>query len=150
MEHTSNYNLSQWAGEDRILREDFNADNAKIEAAILGANEAAAAATASGLKIIYGSFSGDGTTGFRTYDMGVKPKILIARTDNSIGGSVYQTGIIITEIMSLSFDSSGGASMNGPGVTAGLTETGFKIKNSNAPAVGLNASGSTLTYMALC
>ena len=34
MEHTNNYNLSQWAGEDRILREDFNADNAKIEAAL--------------------------------------------------------------------------------------------------------------------
>ena len=52
MEHTSNYNLSQWAGEDRILREDFNADNAKIDAALelLSAD-----------KVYFGSWTGDGT-----------------------------------------------------------------------------------------
>ena len=42
MEQTSKYGLSQWDAEDRILREDFNADNAKIEAAL----EAQAAAIA--------------------------------------------------------------------------------------------------------
>lgn len=31
---TNNYNLSQWAANDRVLREDFNADNAKIDAAL--------------------------------------------------------------------------------------------------------------------
>lgn len=35
MEHTSSYQLCQWAEEDRILREDFNADNAKTEQGIL-------------------------------------------------------------------------------------------------------------------
>lgn len=34
MEQTSNYQLSQWDAEDRILREDFNADNVKTEAAL--------------------------------------------------------------------------------------------------------------------
>ena len=34
MEQTSIYNLNQWVEDDRILREDFNADNAKIEAAL--------------------------------------------------------------------------------------------------------------------
>ena len=28
---TSNYNLSQWEQSDRILMEDFNGDNAKID-----------------------------------------------------------------------------------------------------------------------
>ena len=52
MEQTNNYGLSQWDAEDRILREDFNADNAKIEAAL-----------AAGVKIATGSYTGDGTYG---------------------------------------------------------------------------------------
>lgn len=34
--YTQNYHLNQWAPEDRILRADFNADNAKIDGAIAG------------------------------------------------------------------------------------------------------------------
>jgi hypothetical protein len=34
MKKTTNYQLNQWDETDRILREDFNADNAKIDAAI--------------------------------------------------------------------------------------------------------------------
>ena len=34
MEHTRDYELTIWDAEDRIMREDFNADNAKIEAAL--------------------------------------------------------------------------------------------------------------------
>ena len=32
--HTPNYNLSQWESEDKVLRTDFNEDNAKIDAAL--------------------------------------------------------------------------------------------------------------------
>jgi hypothetical protein len=32
--HTPHYNLSQWERNDRILMEDFNEDNAKIDAAL--------------------------------------------------------------------------------------------------------------------
>ena len=32
--HTPNYQLSQWEKSDKVLMEDFNADNAKIDAAI--------------------------------------------------------------------------------------------------------------------
>lgn len=32
--HTENYNLSQWEATDPVLREDFNADNAKIDEAL--------------------------------------------------------------------------------------------------------------------
>ena len=34
MNHTPNYQLSQWAKSDRVLMDDFNADNAKIDAAL--------------------------------------------------------------------------------------------------------------------
>ena len=32
--YTSNYNLNQWSASDRVLRTEFNADNAKIDAAV--------------------------------------------------------------------------------------------------------------------
>ena len=32
--HTPNYALNQWERDDRVLMEDFNADNAKIDAAL--------------------------------------------------------------------------------------------------------------------
>ena len=32
--HTPNYQLSQWERDDRVLMDDFNADNAKIDAAL--------------------------------------------------------------------------------------------------------------------
>ena len=44
MNHTTNYQLSQWEASDRILMSDFNSDNAKIDAA-LKANADAAAST---------------------------------------------------------------------------------------------------------
>lgn len=34
--HTPNYNLSQWEATDKVLRVDFNGDNAKIDAALSG------------------------------------------------------------------------------------------------------------------
>ena len=33
---TSNYGLNQWAAEDRVIREEFNTDNTKVDAALAG------------------------------------------------------------------------------------------------------------------
>ena len=46
MKKTTNYQLSQWDATDRILREDFNGDNAKIDAAIAAVKQASADAVA--------------------------------------------------------------------------------------------------------
>ena len=46
MQHTQNYQLSRWEKDDRIMMEDFNADNEKIDAAL----KANADATATGLR----------------------------------------------------------------------------------------------------
>ena len=37
--HTTNYNLNQWEAADKVLRTDFNADNAKIDAALKGLSD---------------------------------------------------------------------------------------------------------------
>ena len=38
---TANYDLNQWEPTDQVLRTDFNADNAKLDAALLNKAEAA-------------------------------------------------------------------------------------------------------------
>lgn len=52
MQRTQNYNLCQWAAEDRILRSDFNADNQKIDTALAGK-----------ARITVGSYTGTGEYG---------------------------------------------------------------------------------------
>ena len=37
---TTNYQLNQWEPTDQVLRTDFNADNAKIDAVLAGPNAA--------------------------------------------------------------------------------------------------------------
>ena len=44
--HTTNYNLNQWEAADKVLRTDFNEDNAKIDAALKANADAIAAETA--------------------------------------------------------------------------------------------------------
>lgn len=43
MNHTSNYHLNQWEPTDQVRRVDFNADNAKIDAALKGVDAKAEA-----------------------------------------------------------------------------------------------------------
>ena len=46
MNKTQNHHLSQWEKSDRVLMEDFNADNAKIDGALKAEADARAAETA--------------------------------------------------------------------------------------------------------
>jgi len=56
--YTSNYNLCQWQASDKVLRTEFNADNAKIDAALAGLERSKASATAlSSLKSTVDSLS---------------------------------------------------------------------------------------------
>ena len=102
MEHTSNYNLSQWAGEDRILREDFNADNAKIEAALANATTALAqesaaraasdtnlqnlvsALSSSSAKLHFGTYIGNNASS-QTISLGFTPSALLV----CIAGGIF-------------------------------------------------------------
>ena len=45
--HTANYQLCQWEPEDAVLRADFNADNAKLDAALAGKADQSALETLS-------------------------------------------------------------------------------------------------------
>lgn len=68
MKQTQNFQLNQWEQTDRILMEDFNSDNGKIDAALAAgqaAREALAAAVAKcgNCRVTYSSYTGTGTSG---------------------------------------------------------------------------------------
>ena len=68
---TANFGLNQWEATDKVLREDFNADNAKIDAAL---------AAAGNCKIAAGSYVGTGTYGKgspTTLSFRFTPKLLL-------------------------------------------------------------------------
>ena len=64
---TPNYALNQWERDDRILMDDFNADNTKIDAAIKAEAEARTAETAAlagklgNCKVVLRTYVGNGT-----------------------------------------------------------------------------------------
>ena len=61
-QQTPNYNLNQWIKTDRIMMEDFNADNAKIDAALLKRN----------CRFYTATYQGDGRDS-RTHTFPAKP-----------------------------------------------------------------------------
>ena len=61
MHKTANYQLNQWVKSDRIQMEDFNSDNAKIDAALKA--HADILAHSGNCKVVFGTYTGDGTYG---------------------------------------------------------------------------------------
>lgn len=73
--YTEHFHLCQWAADDPVLREDFNTDNAKIEAAIHATNSKINEVATSRCRMVVGSYIGDGAA-TRTIDLGVWPKFI--------------------------------------------------------------------------
>ena len=81
MTKTTNYQLNQWVKSDRIMMDDFNADNTKIDAALKANADTAAAASAAvalcgNCKIYCTSFVGTGTAAAPTMTFPHKPLII--------------------------------------------------------------------------
>lgn len=82
MKKTANYGLNLWEKTDRIQMEDFNADNAKIEAALAGIP-----------KIATGTYTGKGTSGSGnkntlSFDFSPTLVIITTRSTTSSGAGV--------------------------------------------------------------
>ena len=81
MTHTTNFNLSQWAKSDRIQMADFNADNAKIDAALAALNS----------RFYLTTYTGDGAS-TRTFTFPHKPMAIFIARDNYISIAVALQG----------------------------------------------------------
>ena len=113
--YTPNYQLNQWEPEDKVVRTDFNEDNAKIDAALAGKAEAstleALSKTVAGkadtseitrleqsvaarTTLVAGFYTGDGQES-RIINLGFTPRALLVMTASGMTASstsVYYYG----------------------------------------------------------
>ena len=114
MTKTTNYQLNQWTKSDRIMMDDFNADNQQIDAALAALGGAIAAAP----KIAVGSYTGSGSCGTsspRTLTFAFQPKLVII-VENSC--DYLKAGTALISGQSLSAGIGGGTNS---GACLGLT-----------------------------
>ena len=88
MEQTANYGLNQWDAGDRIMVEDFNADNAKVDQALGDHEERVSTlettcASLGNCLLYTGSYVGDGTTTPSPYAFPHKPVVVMVSAPNS-------------------------------------------------------------------
>ena len=88
--YTKNYQLNQWEAEDKVVRTDFNADNAKIDAALgtlaaaveRKAEASALTSTAAAIpKIVSGTYTGNGAAS-KLVNIGFTPKVVYVITQD--------------------------------------------------------------------
>lgn len=80
---TATYKLCQWVENDPVLREDFNADNQKLESALMNLQ-----AAVNHSKVVVGEYSGTGFSTTATIQLGFRPKlVLVLSHGESNGGS---------------------------------------------------------------
>ena len=88
MNQTTNYQLNQWEPGDRVTRADFNADNARLDAA-LGDLQTAVAGAA---QVVFGMYSGNNEYP-RTIELGFQPKaVLLINSNGKIVDGSYVFG----------------------------------------------------------
>ena len=107
MEYTENYHLNQWEPTDRVLREDFNEDNRKIDAALNGKTE-----------IVIGSYDGNSSsyTSSQEITLGWKPQAVL----------VFATKATSGELQDLPAQMATAAHS---GTSLSISETGFIVQN---------------------
>ena len=131
MNHTPNYQLSQWAKSDRVLMDDFNADNAKIDAAI-----------AAKVAIVTGTYKGDGQE-FRFIDLGFTPKALFVTTASGVTASpssiIHYGGMALPD-HPVTYD-------HDPVVA--IVENGFQVTYRSGNHILSNENNTEFFYLAL-
>ncbi len=102
MQYTENYQLPQWAEDDRIMMGDFNKAMADIDRGLAGVARDGAAALAQAVgsggqncRVAFGSYVGNGKSGYadrRTLTLGFRPLVLFITT---AAGSQYGPTVMV-------------------------------------------------------
>lgn len=127
MKKTANYSLNQWEKTDRIQMEDFNADNAKLEAALTGMP-----------RIVTGTYHGNNsTTTPLVISLGFYPAAVFIVGDS---GSKFSNAAILLTRNNSPFKVNNNT-------IAQLDDTGFRVWGANVTPY-LNTD-ITYTYVAI-
>lgn len=152
MEQTPNYALSQWDEQDRILREDFNANNAKVEQALAEqadtlAQHTAALAKCGNCKIVYGSYTGNGNSGSdhpNRLTFSLKPlMVFVISPSTDYAGTDYC--LRMTRPMAFAMLASGGANYEN---TVVWGDRSVQWSNKKGSVYQFNSSGDVYNYVA--
>ena len=111
-QQTPNYRLSRWAGTDRILVEEFNRDNAAIDAALKANADAitAAAAAQNNCTVVCGTYTGTGgytADSKNTLTFAGKPMLVIVY---AVGESYKMHGLVFVRGTYCTYNNRGSAS----------------------------------------
>ena len=95
--YTEHYNLCQWEPADKVLREDFNADNAKLDAALAAQQTAIEKAQAdvdaayrpAFPPVVTGCYSGSGAAS-ATIRLGFRPRAVLVLPNGNGGLQLHQ------------------------------------------------------------
>ena len=134
MQHTTNYNLNQWEDGDVVRREDFNADNTKIDAALKSVSDASP-------EIVFGTYTGDGTAN-RTIDLGRTPRLIFVQTSEGITSfdSYFFGGLATTDFFL----------KRGDNIFLKIVEGGFLVTlKTGTGACSTNLSNRVYYYVAI-
>jgi len=149
--HTANYNLCQWVPSDKVLRTDFNEDNAKLDAALAGLNRRTSAVEGrtSGLEdnaytiqnpqVVVGHYTGNGAL-TQAIHLGFRPKVVLVLNQGLLPNSdAYRScGMAVDGFCS---------------VAATITNSGFQVTEVNNYGAGgtwdrTNSKGTKYVYFA--
>ena len=135
--YTANFGLNQWATKDKVLREEFNADNLKLEAAILAARTAPCCVT--------GSYAGGATSSKATVDLGFRPSFLVIIRGAQPGDNSVAVALIGTSdcFLKVTYNS-----MIGPTTSVTVTDTGFTVTGAANNEYEMNFRNTTYYYAA--
>ena len=158
MNKTANFQLTQWEKTDRIMMEDFNRDNAAIDAALKSNAEAVAAETAArdeekkalqaligqrgNCFVEFGSYTGTGNQ-LRTMTFSHKPILVIIRNCTNYSSPLHLV-MIQGATNANGYENSSAASVS-------LTWSGnsVSITTSNNATYSFDRSGEQYFYAAL-
>ena len=126
--HTPNLNLNQWAENDPVIREDFNADNAKIDAAV-----------AAKCEVVFGTYTGNGEQ-TRTISFGFTPSIVFLATKRGMHPDTGTYGGIIATGRPLYSGSERASAL--------IVEGGIQIHYYNSERVYTNVNNTLYYYVA--
>ncbi len=153
---TTHYQLNQWEPEDKVLRTEFNQDNAKLDSALTQAAQERAELQAAIPKIVTGTYEGNGAAS-RAIPLDFAPRAVLVCTQAGLTYSPNASGYMF-----------GGLALPGkpashrykrgtaypyeyyPGVE--LTDTGFTVyetKIGDYAGVCCNSSDTTYHYLAI-
>ena len=168
---TANYDLNQWLSTDQVLRTDFNADNAKLDAALAGkaeaetvsalqtavaakaeqtAVDALSAQVAALPRIAAGTYVGTGTSDSSgpcrldfTDSLGRPPQLVVVRPQAGMGD-----GLVLLQGMTESMDALSGNYGSGSNNT--VSWFGASVSwYAEFAASQFNAEGETYRYFAI-